>query len=114
MVGLGVCLAIHTNDAQTADLRIRHHLDEDTLVVVAQIAVAPPEAPLRSHEVARKVLDEFVEMRVLRETDGVVTLNTAVFLRDDIERIVETVTPLGAELARLVCEHGLEFQDAPP
>jgi len=90
--------------------RISQYLDEDVLEVIASIA----RSPKGSKEIAGDVLAELVEMHVLKEQDGLVVLDTSVFLRDDIERISSTVTPLARELSQRILESGPAFKDAPP
>jgi ribosomal 50S subunit-associated protein YjgA (DUF615 family) len=89
---------------------IRQYLDESVLHVIASIA----RSPRKSGEIAEDVLAELVEMHVLKEQDGLVVLDTSVFLRDDIKRILNTVTPIARGLAQQVLESGVEFKDAPP
>lgn len=89
---------------------ISQYLDEGVLEVIASVA----RSPKRSREIAGDVLTELVEMHVLKERDGLVVLDTSVFLRDDIESILNTVTPLARELAQRVLESGAVFKDAPP
>jgi hypothetical protein len=89
---------------------IRQYLDQSVLQVIAGIA----QSPKKSGEIAEDVLAELVEMHVLKEQDGLVVLDTAVFLRDDIEHILNTVTPLARGLAQQVLESGVAFKDAPP
>ncbi len=90
--------------------RIREYLDTRALEVVAAVA----RAPRSSTELPEEVLAELVEMHVLKESEGGVTLDTSVFLREDIEQILEQVTPLAEELARRVAEHGGTLRTAPP
>lgn len=89
---------------------ISRYLDENVLEVVASVA----RSPSRRSEIAGDVLAELVEMHVLKERDGLAVLDTSVFLRDDIESILDTVTPLAKELAQRVLESGTVFKDAPP
>ena len=89
---------------------ISRYLDENVLEVIASVA----RSPSRRSEIAGDVLAELVEMHVLKEQDGLVVLDTSVFLRDDIESILNTVTPLVKELAQRVLESGMVFKDAPP
>jgi len=77
--------------------------------VIAAIA----GSPVNNQEIASDLLAELVEMHVLVERDGLVRLNTAVFLQDDIELIVNTISPFAGELAAQVKECGRVFQQAP-
>jgi len=90
--------------------RIRQFLDENVLEVIASIA----RSPKHSAEIAPDVLAELVAMHVLKEQAGLVTLDTSVFLRSDMERILDTVTPLAKELCQRILECGSAFRDAPP
>jgi len=90
--------------------RIRQFLDESVLEVIASIA----RSPKHSAEIVPGVLAELVAMHVLKERDGLVTLDTSVFLRSDMERILHTVTPLATELCQRIVECGSAFRDAPP
>jgi hypothetical protein len=89
---------------------ISRYLDENVLEVIASVA----RSPSRRSEIASDVLAELVEMHVLKEQGGLVVLDTSVFLRDDIESILNTVTPLAKGLAERVLESGIVFKDAPP
>ena len=100
-------IASYSGDAFSS---IRQYLDQSVLQVVASIA----QSPKKSGEIAEDVLAELVEMHVLKEQDGLVVLDTSVFLRDDIKRILNTVTPLARGLAQQVLESGVVFKDAPP
>jgi len=100
-------IASYSGDAFSS---ISQYLDEDVLEVIASIA----RSPKGSKEIAGDVLAELVEMHVLKERGGLVALDTSVFLRDDIERILSTVTPLARELSRRILESGSAFKDAPP
>ena len=63
--------------------RIRQFLDENVLEVIASIARSLKD----SAEIAPDVLAELVTMHVLKERDGLVTLDTSVSLRNDMERV---------------------------
>lgn len=89
---------------------ISRYLDENVLEVIASIA----RSPSRRSEIPGDVLAELIEMHVLKEQDGLVVLDTSVFLRDDIASILNTVTPLAKELAERVLESGMVLKDAPP
>jgi hypothetical protein len=91
-------------------LNIRRYLDESVLEVIANVA----RSPQRKSEIEEDVLAELIEMHVLKEQDGLVILNTSVFVRDDIERILNTVRPFAEELAQQVLEVGAVFKDASP
>jgi len=91
-------------------VNIKQCLDDNVLGVIASIA----HSPKTSTEIARDVLAELVEMHVLKEEAGLVTLGTSVFLRNDIECILNTVTPLAKELCQRVLECGDAFRNAPP
>lgn len=90
-------------------LNIKQYLDEKVLKVIAGIA----RSPRNITDIAQDVLAELVEMHVLKEQAGLVTLDTSVFLKNDIERILNTVTPLAKELCQHVLECGSAFQNAP-
>jgi len=91
-------------------INIKRCLNENVLEVIASIACSPRPGT----EIAIDVLAELVEMHVLKEQGGLVTLDTSVFLRNDIERILNTVTPLAKELCQKVLECGSAFRNAPP
>jgi hypothetical protein len=90
--------------------RIRQYLDDDVLQVIADVARTPRERK----DIQEDVRTELVEMHVLTQREGFVVLDTSVFLREDIESILNTVTPLAKELARRVLEGGSAFREAPP
>ena len=90
--------------------RISQYLDENVLQVIADVARTPRE----SKDIKEDVRTELVDMHVLAERDGLVVLDTAVFLHEDIESILTVVTPLARELAQRVLESGAAFRDAPP
>jgi hypothetical protein len=100
-------IASYSGEAFSA---IERYLTQDVLEAVASIA----RAPQNSAKVPREVIAELVEMHVLNEQDGPVRLDTAVFMRDDIERILNTVRPLAKELSRRILVCGSAFQDASP
>jgi hypothetical protein len=89
---------------------ISQYLDGDVLEVIASIAYSPKN----SDEIAGDMLAELVEMHVLKERDGLVVLNTSVFVREDIGSILSTVTPIARELSQRIHESGSAFKDAPP
>jgi len=89
--------------------RMKQYLDDPVLDVIARVA----RSPQPSAEIPRQVIAELVEMHVLVEQDGLVRLNTAVFLKDDIEDILSTVAPLAQEFARRILECGVAFRHAP-
>jgi len=90
--------------------KIRQYLNENVLEVIAGIARSPKNIT----DIAQDVLAELVEMHVLKEQAGLVTLDTAVFLRNDIEHILDMVTPLAKELCQQILECGAAFRKAPP
>jgi len=106
-VQLQPVIASYSGDAFSS---ISQYLDENVLEVIASTA----RSPKGSKEIAGDVLAELVEMHVLKERDGLVVLDTSVFLRDDIERILSTVTPLARELSQRILESGSAFNDGPP
>jgi hypothetical protein len=89
--------------------RIKQCLDDPILDVIAQVA----RAPQPSAEIPREVAAELVEMHVFVVQDGLVRLNTAVFLKSDIENILSTVAPLAQEFAQRILECGEAFRHAP-
>lgn len=91
-------------------LNIKRYLDENVLEVIAGVARSPKNIT----EIEQDVLTELVEMHVLKEQDGLVALDTSVFLRNDIECILNTVTPLAKELCQKILECGSAFRVAPP
>ena len=84
---------------------IIQYLDESALQVIASVA----RSPRRSSEIAGDVRAELVDMHVLKEREGLVVLDTSVFLREDIENILSTVTPLARKLVPRVLESGSAF-----
>ena len=90
-------------------LKIRQYLDESVLDAIAVIA----QSPRPCAEFASELVAELVEMHVLVEQDGWVKLNTAVFLKRDIENVLKTVGSFANELAERITECGDVFQDAP-
>jgi len=90
--------------------KIKQYLNDNVLAVIAGIACSPKNIA----EIEQDVLAELVEMHVLKEQVGIVTLDTAVFLRNDIECILNTVTPLAKELCQHILECGSAFRNAPP
>ena len=89
--------------------RMKQYLDDPVLDVIARVA----RSPQPSAEIPRQVIAELVEMHVLVEQDGLARLNTAVFLKDDIENILSTVVPLAQEFAQRIQECGEAFRHAP-
>ena len=90
-------------------LKIRQYLDESVLDAIAVIA----QSPRPCAEFASELVAELVEMHVLVEQDGWVKLNTAVFLKRDIENVLKTVEPFANELAERITECGCVFQNDP-
>ena len=91
-------------------LDIQQYLsNESVLEVVALVAQSPRDKA----EIANDVLEELIEMHILVEKDGLVKLNTAVFLENDILSILESIKPCASELANLVLTNGRAFQHAP-
>jgi hypothetical protein len=89
--------------------KIQQYLNESVLEVVAAIA----QSPRPSAEIAKDVLTELVEMHALVEHEGLVKLNTAVFLKGDIENILNTIKPFANEFAQQIVECGGALQNAP-
>ena len=56
--------------------RMKQYLDDPVLDVIGRVAGAPRP----SGEIPRQVAAELAEMHVFKEQDGLVRLNTAVFL----------------------------------
>ncbi len=102
--------AIIASYSSESSARIKQFLNENILEVISNIACSPKT----SKEIHKDVLTELVEMHVLKEQAGIVTLNTSVFLENDIDCILKAVTPLAKELSRLVVDCGSAFRDAPP
>lgn len=90
--------------------RMRAFLTDPVLGTIASVA----RAPVAAGEIAPAVLGELTEMHVLREEAGMVRLQTAVFLEQDITRVVREAALLAGEAAALVAEHGGGFGDAAP
>ena len=84
-----------------AYFKIRQYLDDPVLEIIARVA----QSPQPSAEIPREVAAELVEMHVFVEQDGLVKLGTAVFLKNDIENILSTVTPLAQEFAGRILEY---------
>ena len=100
-------IASYTGESYRA---IRAFLTAEVLHLIARIA----EAPVPAAELDRRVVDELVEMHVLREVDGVVRLDTSVFTEDDIVRLNAVVAPLGRRLAASLAEAVAPLRDEPP
>jgi hypothetical protein len=81
--------------------RMKQYLDENVLEIIARVA----QSPQPSAEIPREVAAELVEMHVWTDQDGLVKLGTAVFLKNDIENILSTVTPLAQEFAGRILEY---------
>jgi hypothetical protein len=90
-------------------LKIKQYLDDPVLDVIACVA----RSPHPSAEIAPEVVAELVEMHVFVEQDGLVKLGTTVFLKNDIENILGTVTPLAQEFAQRILECGVAFRHTP-
>ena len=104
---LAPVIASYTGESYRA---IRAFLTDEVLHLIARIA----EAPVPVAELDHRVLDELVEMHVLREVDGVVRLDTSVFTEDDIVRLNAVVAPLGRRLAASLAEAVAPLRDEPP
>ncbi len=89
---------------------VKRFLTPEVLDLVAAIARSPSAA---AHAPPR-LLDELMEMHVLRRVGEAYRLDTAVFLADDIDLILDTVSPLAEGLAGRVMEVGSAFETAPP
>ncbi len=89
---------------------IREFLDGRALDVVARAAASPVEAG----ELDSGIRDELIEMHVLREQDGLVRLDTSVFLEDDIQKIAAAISQFSTELSALVIEAAAEMRNEPP
>ncbi|HHX45500.1 MAG TPA: hypothetical protein GX714_16160 [Chloroflexi bacterium] len=100
-------IASYTGETYRA---IRAHLRAEVLRLIVRIA----EAPLPAAEFDRRVVGELIAMRVLREVDGMVRLDTAVFSEDDIIRINAVVAPLGRQLAAALADVVAPLRDVPP
>ena len=90
--------------------RVRQYLTDDVMEIIGGVTLSA-KSPT---EISPDVLAELSEMHVLKEQAGLVRLDTSVFLKEDIERIVETVKPLARELGQLILECGGEFRNASP
>ncbi|MFZ5815993.1 MAG: hypothetical protein ACOY93_11890 [Bacillota bacterium] len=89
---------------------ISRFLTADVLEVVARVA----RAPVGRADLDGSIRDELQAMHVLREERGLIHLNTAVFLEEDIRRVNAAAQEIGAELAALVAEAAAEMRDEPP
>ena len=90
--------------------KTKQYLDENVLEVIASIAHSPKNIT----DIAPDVLEELIEMHVFTDLHGLVTLDTSVFLRNDIECILNTVTPFTKELCQKILEYGSAFRNAFP
>jgi hypothetical protein len=100
--------SIATYSGETA-ARVRSYLSEEyVLDIIAEIAAAP--RPERDYFCPH----ELKLMHIVQPKDGLIRLNTAVFLEPDIERIVPVVKAFAKEVARGALYHGAEFLGAPP
>jgi hypothetical protein len=88
----------------------RQYLTDEVLQVVARVAQAP--RPVAT--IPEDVLAELQAMHVVATHDGQVRLDTAVFFREDMERIVEVASPLAEELAGLILANADALREAPP
>jgi hypothetical protein len=90
--------------------RVRQYLTDEVMEIISGVTLSakPPT------EISSDVFEELSQMHVLKEQAGLVRLDTSVFLKEDIERIVETVKPLARELGQLILECGVEFQNSSP
>jgi hypothetical protein len=100
-------IASYTGESYRA---IRARLDDDALRLIARVA----ESPVPAAELDRGILAELAAMHVLAERDGIVRLDTSVFLREDIERINAAVAGYGRELATLIADDVAAMRDEPP
>ncbi|MFZ5822849.1 MAG: hypothetical protein ACOY94_00690 [Bacillota bacterium] len=75
-------------------------LDRDALGVVGRVA----QTPVTRAELEPSLCDELIEMHVLREADGFIRLDTAVFLEDDIRRVNLAMSQMAAALSPRVME----------
>lgn len=100
---------IASYSGETSD-NISEYLKDDVLEIIARVA----RVPVSVDKISNDVLAELIEMHVLKKQGGMAKLDTAVFLKNDIKRIIETMTPLAGELGRRVFESGKGFSKAPP
>ena len=83
-------------------------LTNDYLDVIAKIA----EAPLHEHKIIEKMLNELIEMHVVVKESNIVKLNTSVFLKDDIRRLVTLTSNISRNLAKELIHAGVELKNA--
>jgi hypothetical protein len=84
--------SIASNSGDSYD-NMAAYLTEDVLRVIGDIARSP-----QNTRIPPDILTELTEMHVLKDENGRIRLDTAAFLRDDIELITRTITPIAAEL----------------
>ncbi len=89
---------------------IRQCLTDDVLEVVASIA----QSPQKRTDIPSTVLSDLINMHVCTEERQMVRLHTAVFLQDDITRIVTAIQPVAEGLSRRILACGAAFQQASP
>ncbi len=89
---------------------IHRFLDRRALDAVARVA----QAPVKCTELDHGLCDELIEMHVFREQDGLIRLDTAVFLEEDIHRVNDAASQYAQELARLVIQAAAHMRDEPP
>ncbi len=90
--------------------KIRATLTPEYLELVAGIATSA----VCTAEVSEQMLAELKDMHVVSEEDGLLRLNTAVFLEDDIREVVSLVSSLGRDLAEVLIDSGSELREASP
>ena len=89
---------------------IKNSLDARALDLVARIA----QTPLDPTQIDNEPLNDLIEMHVLAIRDGLIKLDTAVFLEEDIRIINVAVSVFSSELALLVADVAFPMQKEPP
>lgn len=72
-----------------------HALNDKLLAIVAQLT----QAPIAVYSLDQEMLQELEAMHVVKLEGGIVRLNTAVFLAEDIIQVVDVASMLGRGLA---------------
>ncbi|MFC1952914.1 helix-turn-helix domain-containing protein [Chloroflexota bacterium] len=89
-------------DALDSFLRIEQLLTEETRELIARIAIGP----VKTGSVDPQISEELIQARVVSLEEGIIRIDTAVFMEEDLEKIHGFTGHWGAELAERITALG--------
>ncbi len=90
--------------------KMKENLTEELIDIIYRIA----NSSIDICDLDVEILNELIDMHIVREEKNSIKINTAVFLEDDIKKIYDLVSELGKELAQKLVENCSGLNKASP